>query len=223
MRKLIVRPASPEDHFEWQWNPQMPALEHQRLGVRVQLVNMVYEDTGQIRYDDPVLFSKRAEVHVPVRDDGHVGLVRHWRPKVIPPEVLQDFFTVDPKAMPDISLVRGIELYECPHGLTAKAGAEAEEETGFRIMESVQIGFVTEMLSWGGAPHVLYATKLSHRVSGKGPEKDEQIEGIQFFPPEEMKNIQTICALTQASLWRFRCWGLSQNPDSFWYSVAAKF
>ena len=38
----------------------------------------------------------------------------------------------------------------------------------------------------------------------------------------DIRNIQTICGLTQAALWRFRCWGLQQAATSFWREVAER-
>lgn len=224
MRKLVVRQPGPEGRFqkEWKWNPQKRALENLSLGVTFQVVDVVFEDTGEIKHEGIVPLSRRAELHVVVRNDGYIGMVHHRRELVIPPSVSQQIFSTDPSKIPEIQHIQGIEEYECPRGLAVRKLEEAEEEVGSKIAEAHHIGFIIDSSSLGGTPYILFATLLSPCSSGKKPEVGEQIIGITFFPPDEVRNIPTICGITQAALWRFRAWGLNQPRDSFWYSVAEK-
>lgn len=224
MRKLVVRPSGPEGCLEKQWkvDKDRRVLENAPFGVKYQVVSVVYEDTGELHHEGVIVLSRRCELHIVIRGDGHIGLVFHRREKVIPPEVAQEFFKENPSGTPDVSHVKGIEQFECPHGLAIKALVEAEEETGYAISEAVHVGFIKESPSMGGIAHVFYATRLSNRPSGKKIEEGEQVMGIRFFPPEEIRNVQTICGLTQAALWRFRCWGLKQASGSFWNDVAVR-
>lgn len=225
MRKLVVRPPGLEDRFpakQWKWDLTTRALVNEGLGVRQQVVDVVYEDTGEFHHEGVVILSRRIEIHVVIRDDGHVGLVYHRREKMVPPEVSSALFAKDPMALPSIMDVAGIEEYETVHGLAAKRFEEAEEETGYCVAESVAIGFVKDSPSLGGVAHELFATILSRKQSDAKREEGEQIMGIKFFPPEEVRNVPTICGLTQASLWRFRAWGLKQPTDSLWYTTASR-
>lgn len=226
MRKLVVKPAGPEDRLEkqWKWHPKRRALENRQLGVNFQVVDIAYEGTGKIHHEGFVILSRRMELHVAIRNDGQIGLVFHRREKMIPPDVAEKFFLKNPNLPPDISHIKGIEQFECPHGIAVQALTEAKEETGYEIAEAIPIGFIKESPSWGGIAHVLYATRLNKNISSEsGKEDGEQIIDIKFFPPEEIKNVKTICGLTQAALWRFRCWGLTQPKKSFWYSIAVRF
>lgn len=224
MKKLVVRPPGEEDRLErqWKWNPKRRAIENKSLGVIFQIVDVIYKDTKKLHHEGFIILSKRTELHVVIRDDGHIGLVFHRREKMIPPTVAEKFFKKDPNSIPDISHITGIEQFECPHGIAIQALAEAKEETGYEVEEAIPIGFIKESPSWGGIAHVLYATKLNKISSSAKKEDGEQVMNIQFFPPKEIKNIKTICGLTQAALWRFRSWGLQQPRKSFWYKVAVK-
>lgn len=225
MRKLVVRLPGKEDRLkrQWKWNPKKRAVENRDLGVIFQVVDVIHQDTEEIHHEGFVILSRRIELHIVARDDGYIGLVFHRREKTIPPIVAEKFFLKNPNKTPNISHIKGIEQFECPHGIAVQALAEAEEETGYKVNGAISIGFVKESPSWGGVAHVLYATRLSKNVASvKNKENGEQIMDIKFFSPEKIGDIQTICGLTQAALWRFRLWGLKQPKKSFWYSIAAK-
>jgi hypothetical protein len=222
-KKFVVCPVDLKSRVAnpFRWDPTTLSLWHP-IGEATQVVNVADVETGEVHHETIVYLSRRAELHVIVRDDGHIGLLYQRREKVVPPDIAEKIFNEDPSRLPGIEHVMGIEEYECPHGLSIKPLAEAEEETGYAIIESWHIGFVKDAPARGGAPHFLYATKIGRDLSGKKPETTEQIMRVEFFPPEEVCKIQTICALTQAALWRFRCWGLAQDQSSFWYSVARR-
>lgn len=225
MRKLIVRPPGREDRLEkqWKWNPQRRAVENHTLGVAFQIVDVVYEDTNETHHEGFVVLSRRTEMHVVVRNDGHIGLVFHRREKMIPPRAAEKFFKKNPHLAPDISLIKGVEQFECPHGIAIQKLAEAKEETGYEVAEAIPIGFIKESPSWGGIAHALYATRLSDKRSVAATREDgEQIINLTFFPPKEIRNVLTICGLTQAALWRFRCWGLTQSTKTLWRKVAVR-
>jgi len=222
MRKLVVVSPGPEGRFEkqWKWNPKNRTLENLVLGVSYQVVDVVFEDNKEIHHEGVILLSRRAEIHVAIRSDSYIGLVYHRREKVIPPEVSQKIFEKDSSQIPGIEHVLGIEEYECPHGLALEKLVEAEEETGYKIVETEHVGFIKDSPPGGGIAHVLFATLLSSKRSDKTLEAGEQIMGFKFFLPEEVKNIPTICGLTQAALWRFRSWGLKQPESSVWHVTA---
>jgi len=224
--KLILRPCGPEGRFkkEWKWHADRRRLENAVLGVAYQIVDVVNEETGAVHHEGVVYVSRRIELHVILRDrDGHVGLLTHRREKVIPPETTEAIFAADPRHIPDpLVHASGITQYECPHGLAVRELEEAEEETGFAVVEAAHIGFVKESPCQGGVAHKLFATRVSDLPSGEGPEEGEQILGITFFPPEEVREAPTICGMTQAALWRFRSWGLRERSDTFWHEVAAR-
>lgn len=224
MRRLVVKPPGKEDRLEkqWKWNPKRRAVENQALGVIFQVVDVDYKDTDKLHHEGFVILSRRTELHTIVRDDGCIGLIFHHREKMISPAIAEKFFKKDPNSIPDISHITGLEQFECPHGIAIQALAEAKEETGYEVTEAILIGFIKESPSWGGVAHVLYATKLSKMSSSAKKEDGEQVMNIQFFPPEEIKNIKTICGLTQAALWRFRSWGLARSKKSFWRSIAVR-
>lgn len=224
MRKLKVMPPGSEGRFtkQWKWNPEKRALENLELGIKYQVVDVVFDDNGEVHHEGVILLSRRIELHVVVRSDGYVGLVYHRREKVIPPRVSQAIFALDPSRIPDIVHIQGIEEYECPHGLALKEFEEAEEETGYKITEARHVGFVKDSPAVGGVSHILFASLLSSRKFGKALETGEQIMGFRFFPPEKVKNVQTICGITQAALWRFRAWGLNQPEESVWYRTALR-
>lgn len=98
MRKLVVMPPGPEGRFtkQWKWNPEKRTLENLELGIRCQVVDVAFEDNGEIHHEGVILLSRRIELHVAVRSDNHVGLVYHRREKVIPPEISQKIFAEDP-------------------------------------------------------------------------------------------------------------------------------
>lgn len=224
MRKLVVRQPGPEGRFlkEWKWNHEKRALENLELGVKVQVVDVVFEDTEEVHHEGITVLSRRVELHVIIRNDGHIGLLYHRREKVVPSEISQQIFSENPSQIPEIQHIQGIEEYECPQGLAVQKLEEAEEETGYKVAEAHHIGFINGHTPILGTTHILFATLLSPESSGRKHEAGEQIMGMTFFPPDEVKNIPTICGMTQAALWRFRAWGLNQPHDSFWYSVAKK-
>lgn len=209
---------------DWVYNPLTHRIENLAFGVFYEIFNVVYEDTGELHHRGIGVCSRRIELHVPVRQsDGAIGFVWHHREKVIPPYVSEAEFAKDPSRPLAISeFARGVYEWELPHGLAVKALAEAEEETGYALVEACHIGFVKESPALGGVAHKLYASVLDDtRSSGKKPEEGEQIMGFHFFPPEEIRTIKTICALTQSALWRFRAWGLD-HKDTFWQRIAAR-
>ena len=74
----------------------------------------------------------------------------------------------------------------------------------------------------GGSSHELFAVLVGHDPSGELPEPNEEIRQVKFFPPEEVKRVETICGLTQAALWRFRSWGLTDCRKPIWREVASR-
>lgn len=224
--RLVIRPCGPEGRFEkeWKWHPDKRRLDNAVLGVAYQVVDVVNEETGAVHHEAVIYVSRRIELHVIIRDcDGYVGLLTHRREKVIPPAVTEAIFAEDPRRIPDVLVhATGITQYECPHGLAVHELEEAEEETGFAVVEAAHIGFVKESPCQGGVAHKLYATRVSDLPSGKGLEEGEQVLGITFFPPEEIRDLPTICGMTQAALWRFRSWGLSQEPGARWHETARR-
>lgn len=226
MRELVIRPPGPESRFkrEWKWEPENRRLHNRDFGVAYQVVDVVYDDTGEVHHEGVILLSRRIELHVVARQrDGHIGFVFHRREKVIPPAVSDAWFEKEPGKFPDIfSVQTAIEEYECPHGLALNRLEEVLEEIGLTILDAIHIGHVKDSPPLGGVAHALFAVMVGDKPSGQRPDAGEQIRHVDFFPPEEVRTIQTICALTQGALWRFRCWGLEQEPGSFWRSVAAR-
>lgn len=224
-KTLVVRLPGSEDRFEkqWKWDPVRRRLENTMLGVAYQVVDVGFEDSSAVHHEGVIILSRRIELHVVVREDMHLGFVFHRQEKVIQPAACEALFAKDPGAIPDIfTLPTGIEEYECAHGLALHRLEEVLEEVGLAIEEATQIGHVKDSPSLGGVAHALFAVKVGVQSSGKHPEDGEQIRRVDFFPPEEVRNIQTICGLTQASLWRFRSWGLTQSDGSFWKAVAVR-
>ncbi len=222
--KLLVRPCGPEGRFEkqWKWDPNRRRLENVVLGVAYQVADIVDEDTGAVHHEGVIYVSRRIELHVIIRDrDGYVGMLTHRREKVIPPETTEMLFAKNPRHIPDpLVHATGITQFELPHGLAVHPLEEAEEETGFAIVDAAHVGFVKESPCQGGVAHKLYATCVSDRPSGKTLEAGEQVLGVTFFPPKVVRDLPTICGMTQAALWRFRSWGLHQASTTRWHDVA---
>lgn len=226
MRELVIHPPGPEDRFEkqWKWDPQLRRLENTRLGVAIQVVDVCYRDTGEVHHEGQIIVGRRQELHVVIRaQDGAIAFVQHRREKVIRPEVAEAFFREHPGEIPDLfALETGIEQLEAPHGLALHELEEVEEEIGRKVITSARIGFLKDSPPLGGVPHLLYAVAVGDQLSGKDREAGEQIRRVVFVRPEEVRSVQTICALTQGALWRFRCWGLEQPAGSVWNNVARR-
>lgn len=225
MKTLVIRPPGPEGRFakEWRWDPQRRRLENRLLGVAYQVVDVVEEDSGVVHHEGVIIVSRRIELHVVVRADLHLGFVLHRREKVIQVEAFERFFADNPGEIPDLfALPTGIEQHECAHGLALHRLEEVLEEIGLAVEEAVQIGHVKDSMPLGGVAHALFAVRVGDRPSGHRPEAGEQIRRVDFFPAEQVRQIQTICGLTQGALWRFRCWGLTQEEGSFWRQVAQR-
>jgi hypothetical protein len=142
---------------------------------------------------------------------------------VIPPDISAAEFAKNPAQV--LSVIQhgtGIEEYEASHGLATRPFEEVRQEMGLRVLRAEPIGFVKESPSLGGVAHELFAVLVGHQPSGDEPEPNEQIRLVEFFSPEEVKNVKTICGLTQAALWRFRSWALTESTDPIWREVASK-
>ncbi|MBI1975353.1 MAG: hypothetical protein HYS57_03265 [Parcubacteria group bacterium] len=226
MVRLVVRRPGPEGRFEkqWLWIPEQRRLENLIHGAAIQVFDAVDEVTGEVMHEGIALESRRAELHVVVREeDQHFGFVFHRRLSVIPPVVSVRLFSEDPNRILSVfDWAAGIEEYEASHGLARNRLEEVLQEMGLAVHDSVHIGAIKDTPPIGGIAHELFAVKVGRESSGQAPERGEEISHVRFFPPEEVKGIQTICGLTQSSLWRFRSWGLSQPRDSFWYSAASR-
>lgn len=226
MRELVIRPPGPEDRFEkqWKWDPARRRLENTRLGVAIQVVDVCYRDTGEVHHEGQIIVGRRQELHVAIRySDGAIAFVQHRREKVIQPEAAEAFFAARPSEIPDLfSLPTGIEELEAPHGLALHELEEVEEEIGRKVLSSARIGFLKDSPPLGGVPHLLYAVIVGEQLSGKDREVGEQIRRVVFVPPEEVRDVQTICALTQGALWRFRAWALAHEELTFWRQVAER-
>lgn len=199
----------------------MENLEH---GCRIQVFDATDEETSKVMYEEFALESRRVEIHVVMReDDLNVGFVFHRRLSVIPTEVSLAKFAEDPgQILSVVEYGTGIEEYEASHGLARNRLEEVLQEMGLKVIKAESIGFVKDSPSLGGIAHELFAVMVGRESSGEYPEKTEEIYHVKFFPPEAVRNVQTICGLTQAALWRFRSWGLSQSISSFWYKVAVR-
>ncbi len=227
MGRLVVRRAGLEGRFTrngWRWNAGERCLENLDLGVRRRVVDMVDEETGEVKYEAVALESRRVELHTVVRkDDLHFGFVFHRRATVIPPEVSSWEFAED--SMQVLSVLEygtGIEEYEASHGLARNKLEEVLEEIGLAVIMAMPIGFVKESPPLGGVAHEHFAVMVGHEASGHAKEENEEISHVRFFPPEEVRKVKTICGLTKASLWGFRSWGLEQDSHSFWYEAACR-
>ena len=78
MKKLVVRPAGPEDRFEkqWKWVPERRRLENTAHGAAVQVFDAVDEETGEVAYEGIAIESRRIEIHIVVRqEDYNIGFV----------------------------------------------------------------------------------------------------------------------------------------------------
>lgn len=226
MKKLIVKPAGPEGRFEkqWLWIPERRRLENLVHGTAVQVFDAVDEVTGAVVYENIAVESRRGEMHVVIRqDDAHVGLVFHRRLSVIPPAVsLREFAQDSGKVLSVLELGSGIEEYEVSHGLARGRLDEVLEEIGLGVIESAFLGSIKDSPPLGGVAHEVFAVMVGRDVSFRQKESGEEIQHVKFFPPEEVKNIPTICGMTQAGLWRFRAWGLAQPARTLWHITAAK-
>lgn len=224
-RRLTVRPPGPVGRVkkQWLWKAELRRLENTLHGVAFQVVDVVETLTGALHHEAVIPLGRRSELHIIVRDDGQLGFVLHERENTIPPDVASRQYQKDPQAILNpFSEPIGLIQYECVHGVSTTPESEAEEESGLQVFELNHIGWMKDNTASGGAAHYLYATRVStHRSQIKG-DRDEPIHGFTFFAAEDVRKIETLCALTQAALWRFRCWGLEQPPDSFWRTVAER-
>lgn len=226
MEKFVVRRAGPEDRFpkQWKWDPEQRRLENKLHGCAVQVFDAVREVDGEVVYEGIALESRRVEIHLVVRqDDLNIGFVFHRRLSVIPPIISTTLFEKDSgRILSVLEHGLGIEEYETSHGLARNKLEEVLQEIGLKIINAEQIGFIKDSPSLGGVAHELFAVIVGRESSGESPEMNEEIQYVKFFPPEEVRNIQTICGLTQSALWRFRCWGLAQDAESFWNKVTVR-
>ncbi|MBI3589593.1 MAG: hypothetical protein HY093_04260 [Candidatus Liptonbacteria bacterium] len=224
--RLIVRPPGPESRFgkQWRWDPRKRRLENAIHGAAIQIIDAVNVSTGEVAYEGIAIESRRGELHIVIRQsDGHLGFVFHRRFSVIPPEISAVAFARDPSQILGVlKYGSGIEEYEAVHGLALTPLEKVLEEMRLKVVEAASIGFVHALPALSGAAHELFATLVGLGSSGSHPEPNEEIDHVRFFPPEEVRKIKTICSLTQAALWRFRCWGLIQSPDSIWYQTASQ-
>jgi len=225
MKKYVVRPPGREDRFEkqWKWIPERRRLENAVHGAAIQVYDATDSETGEVLYEGIALESRRVELSVIIReDDMHFGFVFHRRLSVIPSEVSMRLFLEDPNQILSIfEYASGIEEYEASHGLARNRLEEVLQEIGLAVLDAVHIGAVKESPSLGGIAHELFAVKVGREDSGEHIERGEEIYHVRFFPATEVNNIQTICALTQAALWRFRAWSLLREEGSFWRIAAA--
>lgn len=223
MALRIERPG-PEGRIAkyWKWDPVHRCLDNKLYGVRYQIVDMVKEN-GDLAYEAVVLLSSRIELHVVVRkQDGAIAFVRHVRERVIQLDAVEKFFRDHPGEVIDIfDQPCGIEELELPTGIAKVPLEEVEQEVGMKVIASEHIGWVKESPPLGGVPQQFYAVMVDGTPSDQKPEEFEDIKEVVFVPPEEVRNIETICALTQAGLWRFRCWAL-RKPGTIWHSVAMR-
>ncbi len=228
MKKLVIWAPGPEDRFEKQWkfDPDRRRLENPIHGAAYQVVDAVDEETGRVSHEAVVGISRRAEAHVVVREnDQHLGFVLHRRYGVIDPTASEThrFFEEHPTEIPDIfSLPTGIEHLEVVQGLAGTVYEEMGEEIGLAVIEGEPFGVINHHPSMAATSHFLYAVKVGDRPSQRQRDPDEQIRRVEFFAPEAVRNIQTICGFTQGVLWRFRCWGLEQPVGSFWREIASR-
>jgi len=226
VRKLVVRPPGPEGRFQkqWRWIPERRRLENALHGAAVQVFDAVDEVTGKVEYEGIAIESRRIELHVVVRqDDHHVGLVSHRRLSVIPPNVSAAEFAKNPERILSVlEYGSGMDEYEASHGLAVTPLEEVGQEIGLKVIVAESIGFIKESPPLGGVAHELFAVVVGRESSGETPEPNEEIHCVKFFPPEKVKNIETICGVTQAALWRFRSWGLAQARGTIWSEVASR-
>lgn len=222
MKRLEVRPPGKTEK-DWKWSSRKRRLENINLGVAIQVFDAVDPKTQKTVYEGIAIESRRCELHIVANHHHELGFVFHRRLSVIPPELSYEEFKTDSKIV--LSVLQGkagIEEYEACHGLAASPGEEVREELGLAIEEIIPIGFVKDSPPLGGIAHELFAVKVGCAPSNDEPEPNEQIVNVKFFPPEDVKDIETICALTQAALWRFRLWGLAQSKDTCWNDIASR-
>ena len=226
MSRLVVRPPGPEGRFkkQWRWDPQRRRLENAEHGAAIQVIDAVNADSGEVAYEGIVIESRRCELHIPVRrDDMSIGFVFHRRFSVIPPEISTREFAADPgQILSVIQFGTGIEEYEACHGLAISRLEEVLQEIGCKVAGFERIGCVKESPPLGGIGHEFFAVEVNREPSGEILEANEEISHVKFFPAREVRNIQTMCGLTQAALWRFRVWGLGQDKGSLWREVASE-
>lgn len=220
-----MRKPGKEDRLEkqWKWDAKKRRLANVRLGAAIQVVDAVEAKSGRLHHEGLLLLGRRAELCVVVREsDGTVGFVWHRREGTVPAARVAALAKRDPLALPTIEDAIGISEYEFPHGLTHRPLAEVLEEVGLTVRKSKHIGFVKDNTGIGGGMHLLYAVTVGGETSARCPEPGEQIARVKFFPPEKVREIKTVCGLTQAALWRFRAWGLGQPGETLWRRVAER-
>jgi len=222
MKRLEIRSPGKTEK-DWKWNAGERRLENARHGAAIQVFDAVDPETQETKYEGIAIESRRCELHIVVNENRELGFVFHRRLSVIPPNVSEEEFRSNPGNIMNVLKGKvGIEEYEACHGLAKSPGEEVRQEFGLAPEEMIRIGFVKDSPPLGGVAHELFATKVGHASSNEKPERNEEIEYVKFFPPEDVKHIDTICGLTQAALWRFRLWGLAQSKGTLWHDVASR-
>lgn len=224
--RLAVRPPRAEDSHEkqWKWDAQRRALYNTKMPVAFQVVDVFDTVSGAWTHEGVVLLSGQIHLSVVAHENGRIGLIRIRREKVAPPSISDLFFEKNPSGILGIEHILGVEEYECPHGLALKSSEEVEEEMGLKPLEIRRIGYVNALPPNLAGSHVLTAVKVGDLPSGKRPDASEQIRKVEFFEPEEVRNVlkSTVCGLTKGALWTFRSWGLEQAAGSLWKNIAER-
>lgn len=217
------RPEVPrvEGDNRWRWDPVGRRLYNDDYGISYYVAQLVRPD-GSLAYECIAQGHKRSETNVIVWKGGTaLGFVRIWRPTLLPPEVLTEFFGNNPSGMTNPFELRcGVEQLEIVHGITHKPGNEVREEAGLRVVEMVPFDYVKDGVPLGGPSDRLQAVLVDGSSSGMGPQEFEGIRGFELVPADQVREVETLCALTTGALWKFRNWGLKQSPGSPWRIAA---
>jgi 8-oxo-dGTP pyrophosphatase MutT (NUDIX family) len=138
--------------------------------VRVHLVDLEYPN-GEVAYGIHLIdYPREAAGVIPVRDDGHILLIDHYR------------FQTDTRGW-EIPAGR-IESGESPHDAAVR---ELREETGHRAREIMPLGSYHPS---NGSSNQVFNLFIARGVEQSGEIEDtNEVMGAQWFSPEQVRQM----------------------------------
>jgi hypothetical protein len=198
---------------QWTWDGEQQNLSNKWYG-SYRVVN-ICDKNGKFLYQQVVWSESRGEINIIVDLKGRIAFVEKDRHAVLRPELYAETW----KEPPDILHYNyGMTLLEMPRGFTNKLLGEIEEETRFLpgpIVYSFHLNGNTA--SCVTSPFV-FVTMANPIPSDAPVDPHEKINQVMWIPARDIRKVDTICALTLASLFKFQMWARKQD-NPFWNEV----
>ena len=206
-----------------QW---VPSFSNDRFG-RVEVVQMMKEDSKTPAYQGLLFSESRGEVDVVVNDEGKIAFVINERHAVLDPKLYADNWGKTPvNYFSYAKEKRGMALLELPRGLNTKLMGEANEEIEYEVASAMIIGNVNMNTAVNvTSPFVAVTRAVRYKKNLGQHDPNERVKEVVWLTPEETRSIYTLDGFTHAALHMVRTWALRQkspmgsNPDPFWSSL----